>query len=300
MSKILVTGGSGFVGSVVVPCLKQMQHEITAIGITANDDINCNLVNSVPELLSDFEWVIHIAGKAHIIPRDENEKQLMYNVNVQGTKNLCLGLENVPSLRAFIFISSVAVYGLDFGENITEDFPLKGVTPYALSKIQAEQYLQEWCTKRKITLGIIRPSLIAGKNPPGNLGAMINGIKSGKYLRIGNGKTKKSVLMAEDIAKVIPKLAEVGGIYNLCDDIHPSFLQLETLISYQLGKKKPVAIPYWIARCAALAGDLAGDRFPLNSLKLEKIVRSLTFSNAKAKRELNWIPMDVLNNFRIN
>lgn len=42
-----------------------------------------------------------------------------------------------------------------------------------------------------VTLGIIRPSLIAGPNPPGNLGAMIHGMRSGKYFSVGKGEAKK-------------------------------------------------------------------------------------------------------------
>lgn len=68
---------------------------------------------------------------------------------------------------------------------------------------------------------IIRPSLIAGVNAPGNLGAMVRGIKTGRYLSINHGKAKKSVLMAEDIARLIPKLAEVGGIIMYATHIIP-------------------------------------------------------------------------------
>ena len=72
----------------------------------------------------------------------------------------------------------------------------------------AEEYLQEWCHNHNVILGILRPSLIAGPNPPGNLGAMIKGIESGKYFSIGGGKVRKSVLMVEDIARLVPLLTK--------------------------------------------------------------------------------------------
>lgn len=115
-------------------------------------------------------------------------------MNLQGTKNLCAALEKSGIPQAFIFISTVAVYGCEFGSNITEKHPLNGDTPYALSKIQAEEFLTEWCNKHGVILSIIRPSLIAGPNPPGNLGAMIKGIKTGRYLSIGGGKARKAYL----------------------------------------------------------------------------------------------------------
>ena len=97
----------------------------------------------------------------------------------------------------------------------------------------------------------------------------------------------------------MPLVAEKGGAYNVCDDDQPSFGQLEELIAKQLGKRKPISIPYWLAKCIALFGDVVGSWFPLNSKRLEKIVQSDTISNEKAKRELGWKPMSVLENFKI-
>lgn len=301
MSKILITGGSGFLGTSILPNLLNLQHNITTIGITDTDEISCNLATSIPNLNSDFDWVIHVAGKAHFVPKDLKESKAFFQVNLEGTKNLIKGLEQSGKLpKSIIFISTVAVYGVESGTNINEEHALLGNSPYALSKIQAEEYLIDWCLKNKVTFGILRPSLIAGKNPPGNLGAMIAGIKTGKYLRIGNGIARKSVLMAEDITRIIPRLAEVGGIYNVCDNHHPSFAELEELIAKQLNKKAVQSIPYWAAKNIALVGDFVGNKFPINSNKLDKITQSLTFSNEKAKRELDWEPLDVLENFRIN
>ena len=150
-----------------------------------------------------------------------------------------------------------------------------------------------------VKLSILRPSLIAGPNPPGNLGAMIDGIKSGKYLSIAGGKARKSVLMVQDIANLVPLLIEKGGIYNVCDSYQPSFRELEMVICKQLNKKLPLSIPYWFAKSMGVFGDCLGEKAPINSLKLRKITHSLTFSSEKAMRELGWKPMNVLKNFRI-
>lgn len=295
---LLFTGVSGFLGNNLKPLLSQT-YTIKTLGLTNEDDIKIDLSKAVPEIKDSFDIVLHAAGKAHTVPKTEAEKKLFFDVNYQGTVNLCDALEQSQLPKAFIFISTVAVYGLECGENITEDHPLNGNSPYALSKIQAEQFLTSWCEKNGVILGILRPSLIAGKNPPGNLGDMIKGIASGRYLSIAGGKARKSVLMVEDIAHVLPLLCEKGGIYNVCDDVQPSFRELEILISKQLGKKPPPSIPYWMAKSMALVGDVLGEKAPINSSKLKKITKSLTFSNEKAKRELNWLPLNVLENFRI-
>lgn len=295
---LLFTGASGFLGNNVRPILEKT-YQVVTIGLTSEDNYTVNIAKEVPELKEYCEIVLHAAGKAHVVPRTEEEKKAFYDVNLQGTKNLCTALEKSGIPQAFIFISTVAVYGCEFGSNITEKHPLNGDTPYALSKIQAEEFLTEWCNKHGVILSIIRPSLIAGPNPPGNLGAMIKGIKTGRYLSIGGGKARKSVLMVEDIAHLVPMLVKKGGIYNVCDDEQPSFRQLETVICTQLGKKLPISIPFWVAKCMAIVGDCLGKKAPINSLKLKKITESLTFSNEKAKRELGWKPTPVLENFII-
>ena len=296
--KLLFTGASGFLGNNIYSLLEE-KYVIETVGITSKDNYNVNLAWEIPNLTGTFDVVFHAAGKAHSIPKTEEEKQLFFDVNLQGTKNLCTALENNGILKAFIFISTVAVYGCDSGENITEEHPLNGTTPYALSKIKAEKYLQGWCAMHNVKLSILRPSLIAGPNPPGNLGAMIRGIRNGKYLSIAGGKARKSVLMVQDIANLLPMLIEKGGIYNVCDSYQPSFRELEMVICKQLSRKGPISIPYWLAKSMAVVGDCLGEKAPINSLKLRKITSSLTFSNEKATRELGWKPMSVLRNFQI-
>ena len=296
--KLLFTGSSGFLGNNILALLQE-KYDVKTLGFSVSEDYNINLATNAPELKESYEIILHAAGKAHSVPVSESEKKFFFDVNLQGTKNLCSGLEQSGIPKSFIFVSTVAVYGLDYGDNITEEAPLNGKDPYALSKILAEKFLTEWCAKNHVVLSIIRPSLIAGPNPPGNLGSMISGIKSRRYLSISGGKARKSILMVQDIAKLVPVLTDKGGIYNVCDSVHPTFRELELLISSQLNVRIPLTIPYVFAKILALLGDLIGKRAPINSNKLNKINKSLTFSNAKAKRELNWTPVNVLENFKI-
>jgi nucleoside-diphosphate-sugar epimerase len=298
MKKLLFTGGSGFIGRNILDALRY-QYVVKTLGVSTGNDYNFDLSKMVPVFYEQFDIILHAAGKAHTTPRNNSESEEFFNVNFKGTKQLCKALENSGLPSVFIFISSVAVYGVESGINITEEHPLSGTSPYAKSKILAEQYLEEWCNKNNVKLGIIRPSLIAGPNPPGNLYSMIKGIKTGRYLSIAGGKARKSILMVQDIINILPALIEKGGKYNICDDKHPSFKELEILISKQLGKKEPMSIPLKLAKLMAMFGDLLGDKAPFNTSKLEKITLSLTFSNDKAKKELNWQPLNVLDNFVI-
>lgn len=294
----MFTGASGFLGYNIRPILEK-QYDVHTIGLSDKDDIKFNIAKEVPPINTHYDVVLHAAGKAHVVPKTEDEKQVFYDVNYQGTVNLCAALEKAGLPKSLVFISTVAVYGCEYGYLITEEHPLEGDSPYAKSKIMAEEYLTKWCAEHNVVLGILRPSLLAGKNAPGNLGAMVNGIKKGFYMNIAGGEVVKSVLMAEDIARLTPILEETGGIYNVCDNYQPSFGEISESVAKQLGKHKPISIPYWMAWCLAKVGDLLGDRAPINSYKLEKMTKSLTFSNEKAKRELGWEPLDVLTNYKI-
>ena len=230
MKKLLFTGASGFLGYNIRPILEKT-YDVYTIGLTDDDDIKINMAKEVPPINTHYDVVLHAAGKAHTVPKTEAEKQVFFDVNYQGTVNLCKALENAGIPKALIFISTVAVYGCEFGDLIDETHPLDGDSPYAKSKIMAEKYLTEWCGKHGVKLGILRPSLLAGKNAPGNLGAMVNGIKKGFYMNIAGGKVIKSILMAEDIARLIPILEEKGGIYNVCDTRQPSFGEISMSVA---------------------------------------------------------------------
>ena len=274
------------------------QYDITTLGVTDKDDIKANIASDNIELKEHYDVVLHAAGKAHIYPKDIAEVKSFYDINFEGTKNLCKALEKVGLPKSFIFISTLDVYGLTVGEGIDEDYPKNPTSHYAISKLQAEEYLMKWAEEKNITLGILRPALMTGPNPPGNLKAMINGINKGYYLNIAGGHTRKSLMMIHDIANLVPKIENVGGVYNVCDDRHPSYFELSVCISKQLGKKPSISIPYWMAWAMAKIGDIV-KVLPINSYRLAQLTQSNTYSNVKAKTTLNWQPMDVVESFKI-
>jgi len=296
--KILFTGANGFLGKNVIPLLRKKGFQVKTFG-TSNADYVFDITNTIVPFEEKFDIIFHAAGKAHSIPQNKDEEQLFYAVNFEGTKKLCNALEkNLP--QYFVFISTVAVYGKYFGENIDENTVLDGDTPYAKSKILAERFLTEWCKKKNIKLFILRPSLIAGPNPPGNLRDMINAVKSGRYMNIAGGKARKSIFWIEDFAELTSNfIGKNGGVYNVCDNNNPSFKEISDRIAKVLNKKSPTSIPYFIAKLLAKIGDMFGNKAPINSLRLKKITDSLTFSNEKIRRELNFNPSNVMDKFQL-
>jgi nucleoside-diphosphate-sugar epimerase len=288
---ILLTGSNGFLGSIVHREL--CQYTISTLN-TCSGDYVVDLSRMTPVFRTKFDLVIHAAGKAHSFPKTENEKQEFYNVNVNGTKNLLIGLSNFEVPLYFVFISSVSVYGRNFGSDLDENVSLDAVDPYGRSKIQAERMVLDWCRERQVICTILRLPLVVGSNPRGNLAAMINGIQKGYYFNIAGGKARKSMVLAEDVAKSIFKVAKIGGIYNLTDGVHPSFDKLSNQIAIQLFKNRPINVPFRLALILAKFGDLLGNKAPFNTYKLKKITSHLTFDDSKAREVFGWSPNPVL------
>lgn len=288
--KILITGSTGFLGKILVNNLSGFK--IFELNRSSGEYI-CELSNTIPQFQNSFDLVIHNAGKAHSVPRTSEQKKEFYEVNVNGTKNLLKALKiNIP--KRFVFISSVSVYGVIEGEQISEKYNLDAKDPYGLSKIEAEKIVEKWCIQNNVVYTILRLPLVVGPNPPGNLGVMINSIANGYYFNVAGGMAKKSMVLAEDVAKFILKASEVGGTYNLTDGYHPTFKELSNCISIQLKKRKPLNLNIWIAKFAGFLGDMIGERAFINSKKVDKITSNLTFDDSKARIEFGWAPKPVL------
>ncbi len=296
--KILLTGASGFLGNIMANRLRSQGHDLRTLGRGKNDDYKADfLLNFSIVLEEHFDIIIHCAGRAHRTPNTRDQQRAFFDVNVKGTINLINALKILP--KAFVFISTVAVYGIERGHLISEGHPLLAKDPYGLTKIQAEAEIQAWCNKRQVKCAILRLPLVAGPNPPGNLKTMINGLRKGYYFNIDGGGARKSMVLAEDVAAIVLKAADIGGVYNLTDQCHPSFAELAQLIAVQLKKSKPANIPLWVAKIMAKVGSMIGEHAPLNTAKLRKITSDLTFDDTKAVQLLDWQPMSVLKGFKI-
>lgn len=295
--RILITGGNGFLGRNIIKVLKD-SNDILTLGRSADNTFISDLANPIDLKLPKFDLIIHAAGKAHSIPKTDKEKEEFFKVNSKGTQNL---LKTVASSGCFpntlVMISSVSVYGLDSGHSISENHPLNGNTPYALSKIKAENFSREWGIKHGVNVVILRLPLVIGHNAPGNFGAMLKAIEKGYYFRLANMKNRKSMVLAEDVARLMPQLLNKNGTFNLTDGVDPMYTELDTYLATQMGKNIR-SVPLSVLKMLSKIGDVL-PRFPLSSYRLEKLSSSLTFDHQKAIKELGWAPRPVIGTFRI-
>jgi nucleoside-diphosphate-sugar epimerase len=296
---ILLSGYSGFLGRNIYRNLSNY-HTLFKIGRSKESDFLFDFKNLENiKFNNNFDLVIHCAGTSSNKNVNITTSDIYLNFNVYGTINFLKLLEiNNKLPKYFIFISSVSVYGLEKGVMISESNPLLANDSYGLSKIYAEKIITEWCTKHNIICTILRLPLLVGIDPPGSIGDMINGIKKGLYFNIYNNFAKKSVLHVDDVCNALINVSNYGGIYNLTDGYNPSIYEISRLISRQLGKNKPLILPYFFVKIFAIFGDII--KLPINTNKLNKLVNTLTFDDSKAKKVFGWNPSPIINKFKIH
>ncbi len=304
--KLLLTGYPGFLAASIKEWFESNGWEVDTLGLlpfpqgvsSSGVHIICNLVDETPQLpKKNYDLVIHAAGKAHVVPKNEAERKSFFDVNVTGTQHILDALQVYPP-RSIVFISSVAVYGKETGDLIKEDAPLLAETPYGKSKIQAEELIRNTPFSKEVIRGIVRLPLIAGKDAPGNLGSMINAIKKGIYFNVAGGKAVRSVVLKNDIAPFLNELGKHGGTYNFTDGRGITYKELDQKIHALVPCPKRPGLPYWLAWLMALCGEVLSFVFrrpmPIDFYRLDKLVNNLTFDSSKAAKDIPFSPRCVI------
>ena len=163
------------------------------------------------DLLSRFDAVVHLAGRAHIMnDNSANPLAEFRRVNVFETELLAEAC-SVAGLRRFVFISSIKVNGeiSDPSVPFTSQAPPCPSDPYALSKLEAEISLVNISSKTNLEYTIIRPPLIYGPMVKGNLASVLRLVEAQIPLPFGNLTFNRRSLIS---------------VYNLSDFIRVSLL----------------------------------------------------------------------------
>jgi GlcNAc-P-P-Und epimerase len=295
-SDVLITGAHGFLGTYFRHAFLEAGWSVTTLGKSTQNEIALDLASEEPVFdHAPFTRVIHTAGLAHKIAQINDAVQKFYDVNIRGTENLLASLSPyADQIRQFVFISSVAVYGIDQGQLITENSELEGRGPYAQSKILAEEQVTRWGQQYGVPILILRLPFVVGANAPGEFGQTLKKMKSPQYKLIGKGEARRSAVLATDIAKHTLHWEYKNGVYNLSDGYHPSFKEWFKYIHRNQAGVNPKTVPDWLARILSGMGDLIPG-MPYHTRLYYQLTSTLTYSDEKARLELDWQPNKVLN-----
>ena len=255
---VLVTGANGHLGAEVVRQLLGAGISVRATGIEATSlraDIKylrADITQSqqINPVLEGISTVIHVAGLAHIFSPDVNSVEKFRQINEIGTANVASAAA-AAGVGHFILISSVSVYGPFTHGFYDEGVSCNPVGPYALSKYNAEQRAQEIAKKSGMALTILRLATLYGEGDPGNVGRLIRSLDQGRFIWIGDGSNRKSLLYKEDAARACVTVVERPALgINIYNVSAPACTMREIVdgIADALGKHPfPVRVPASLA-----------------------------------------------------
>ena len=292
MSDILITGGSGFVGSNLKSYLKMKNFNLFEIirGVIKNQNSMTFDECSIGDF-NDKKAFIHLAGKAHDLKRTSDIKSY-FEVNTELTKQVYNKFLQ-SNCEIFIYMSSVKAVSDHVEGVLTEDTICKPKTAYGKSKLEAEKYiLQNLPKNNNQKVYILRPCMIHGFGNKGNLNVLYNFIKKGIPFPFGAYKNERSFLSIDNLNFIIKEILKGSikpDVYNLADSGTLSISKLVNIIGQASNNKVRIFnLPKWIVFLVAKTGDIV-PFIPLNSEKLQKITENYIVDNSKLLKELKEV-----------
>ncbi len=223
---ILITGGCGYVGTVLVPKLLSQDHKITVIdtqwfGNYLNENNQLKIIKAdirhIDDVsLDEFEIIIHLANIAND-PTVELDPVLSWEVNCLATQQL-LDRAARANVRQFIYASSGSVYGIKDEEHVTEDLSLLPISIYNKTKMVAERIVLSYSDK--IKTHIIRPATVCGYSPRMRLDVSVNmlsmqALEKKKITVLGGRQTRPNIHI-QDMIRVYEHFISNPDIDNGC------------------------------------------------------------------------------------
>lgn len=300
MSKILVTGSSGFIGKALCDRLLAKGNEIVApcrssenqpvhklfhyVKITGVEDT----VDWLP-MLSNVDVVVHLASRVHIMSdASKNPLEEYRKVNVNGTLNLAQQAATI-GVKRFIYLSSIKVNGEETapGKPYTADDEAAPIDPYAISKYEAEIELRKIAHKAGMDVVIIRPPLVYGPGVKANFLRMMLLLRRGIPLPFGAIYNVRSLVALENLVDFIILCIEhpaaANQIFLVSDGEDLSTTELLRRLAKALGiSARLLPLPTIVLKIGAM---LIG-----KSSIARRLCGSLQVDINKNRELLGWLP----------
>ena len=297
--KVFITGASGFIGRALARYYRQQGAEVCGIDFKADPEWGVVAGDlAEPETWRDHlqgvDLVIHTAA----IVSNTASMDLAWRVNVKGTVDL-LNACAEASVKRFIQLSSVAVYGFDYPDAVNEDQPLRPMgNTYVDTKIASEHAVLAFHTSGRLECTIIRPGDVYGPGSRPWVIIPLEMIAAGKFLLPAQGQGLFSPVYIDDLVRGIALAAASdtgsGQIYNIgggppvtCEEFfgyHARMLGGRSL------RKTSTATAVLLAETGRWLVQLFGGQTELGRGAIDMLSRSAGYSIEKARQQLGYVP----------
>lgn len=306
--KVLVTGGSGFVGGRLVRRLAELGLAVRAthrradlaqvVGVewwplSALDD-----EGRLAESLAGCDMVVHLAGLAHQPGRAANRAAEFRRINTEGTRLLARAAAR-SGVRKFVYMSSIAAVCTHSDTPVDDQTSCAPSDAYGRSKLEAEQALvaelkgsaTDWC--------VLRPPLVYGPGNPGNMRRLMRLMDTGLPLPFASIRNRRSFMFVDNLVDAILSVLRHEGVvrstYVLSDGSDFSTPDLVRALAAATGRRvRLAAIPVFALTALGRAADavhaLLGGSLGIDSNAIDRLVGSLPVDGSGFCRYFDWYP----------
>ena len=225
--KILVTGGAGFIGSHLVEELVKKKHKVMVIDNLSTGNIknlklvkkkikfiNCDISKILlNKSLGNFDFVFHLAGISKVVESFKKPK-IYYKVNVLGTVNILNLIKNIK-IKKFVYAASASCYGKPKNIPTSEKDQIKTLSPYAQTKLKAEQIIMKKAFKEKFPAISLRLFNVYGprstaKNSYSSVISVFykKKLKNKPFTVVGDGLQTRDFIHVSDVVSAMIKAAQ--------------------------------------------------------------------------------------------
>lgn len=303
-ARVFITGASGFIGRALARSCRERGAEVCGIDFKADPDwgvIAGDLTRPADwsEQLRGVDLVIHTAA----IVSNTASMDEAWRVNVAGTRDL-LNACIAAGVARFLQLSSVAAYGFDFPENVSEDYPLRPMgNTYVDTKIASEHAVLACHGSGAMDCTIVRPGDVYGPGSRPWVILPLEMLRAGKFLLPAHGKGLFSPVFIDDLVDGILRAATQergrGQIFNISGGIEPTCEHFFGYHARMLSGARLRTLGTGQARLLARATGglirLCGGTSELGSGTIDMLSRRAGYSIEKAGRLLGYQPAVGLN-----
>lgn len=284
MARVIVTGGSGFIGTSVVALLRAQGHEATNLDIADVRDlaaapwrVDINIMD--PTALEDAFQRLRPDVVCHLAARTDIDGRLLgdYCANTEGTTNVLRAAERAGA-RRMLLASSQLVNPID--RVPAHEFDVAPPNAYGASKVEAERIVR--AAQTGIEWTIVRPTSIWGPWFGVKYQGLFRTIRRGVYMHPSRQRIRKAWgyvgNAAHDMTHLLFEPSAAGRTLYLADAEPYDLLEFAEEIREAWGARPVRQVPLPLLRALALTGDVAmavGIRFPLHSYRLGNMLADM-------------------------
>jgi len=296
--RVLITGGAGFLGLYLTDRFRKAEMRVRLFDLAEPPPWSQELgveyvrgdIRNPAEVNSSLKGVDSVVHAAFALPWESLET--IHSVNVDGTKNLCVGAI-AQGVRHLILISSTIVLKPQRVHPFFRESPLTRLDMYRSTRVEAEEIVTR-CGGKGLLVAIVRPKTLIGPRRVSAFEIIFDWVRCGRpVLILGSGQNRYQLLDVRDMAEGIRLIeaAKGEGVFSLgAQEFQTVREDLQSLLEHAKTEARLRFIPRWIA-CAMVRGIELANMIPLSEWHVMSANgEDSVVDISRALKELGWRP----------